>query len=164
MKILLHFILIVGSYSLSTENKEENHDGFSKVSTVLNEILNRESLVRLSMVQKMQTLMLGAVDAKQRDETLKENLENLEKELKAIKDGHEKYREENQKVQENLRNDIRQLQEIQAGAIDDLKNIYWNFSLIVNETCKSEQDAQLQKIQSQLQSGKQFRYQNTDIV
>ena len=164
MKILFHLILIVGSYSLSTEKKEENHDGSSKVSTVLNEILNRESLVRLSMVQKMQTLMLGAVEAKQRDETLKENLENLEKELQAIKDGHEKYREENQKVQENLRNDIRQLQEIQAGAIDDLKNIYWNFSLIVNETCKSEQDAQLQKIQSQLQSGKQFRYQNTDIV
>ena len=97
--------------------------------------------------------MLGAVEAKQRDETLKENLENLEKELQAIKDGHEKYREENQKVQENLRNDIRQLQEIQAGAIDDLKNIYWNFSLIVNETCKSEQ---VQKIQSQLQSGKQL--------
>lgn len=158
MKILFHLILIVGSYSLSFENKTEIHDGSSKVSTVLNEILNRESLVRLSMVQKMQTLMLGAVEAKQRDETLMKNLENIEKELQAIKDGHEKYREENQKVQENLRNDIRQLQEIQAGAIDDLKNIYWNFSLIVNETCKSEQDAQLQKIQSQLQSGKQFRY------
>ena len=58
----------------------------------LRDILNQESLVRLSMVQKMQSMAMDLVDVKNKVETLTDNLKKVTEELRTTKAENQKQR------------------------------------------------------------------------
>ncbi|XP_062607549.1 fibrinogen C domain-containing protein 1-B-like [Saccostrea cucullata] len=55
-----------------------------KVSSVLRDILNQESLVRFSMVQRIQNLVMDVIDNKNNSQVVKQKMKILTKELKKL--------------------------------------------------------------------------------
>ncbi|XP_062575348.1 angiopoietin-2-like [Saccostrea cucullata] len=87
--ISLIILLIVGQVSADSNNLEKTIlDGSTmsgeKVSSVLLDILNQESLVRFSMVQRIQNLVMDVIESKNNSQVLKQKLAMLTKELKDL--------------------------------------------------------------------------------
>ncbi|XP_062591548.1 C-type lectin domain family 4 member M-like [Saccostrea cucullata] len=74
----------------------------SKQFNVLRDILNQESLVRFSMVQKIQTLVMDAIESKNLSKTLEIRLGHVVKELGALKINDDKMKEEIAKLKAKL--------------------------------------------------------------
>ncbi|XP_062581799.1 angiopoietin-1-like [Saccostrea cucullata] len=55
-----------------------------KVSSILRDILNQESLVRFSMVQRMQNLVMDVIESKNNSQVVKHKMKILTKELKDL--------------------------------------------------------------------------------
>ncbi|XP_061165640.1 low affinity immunoglobulin epsilon Fc receptor-like [Saccostrea echinata] len=75
----------------------------SKQFSVLREILNQESLVRFSMVQKIQTLVMDVVESRNLSKTLEGRLNDVIKELSALKITDNKLKEEIAKLKQELK-------------------------------------------------------------
>ncbi|XP_061165638.1 asialoglycoprotein receptor 1-like [Saccostrea echinata] len=74
----------------------------SKQFSVLREILNQESLVRFSMVQKIQTLVMDAIESRNLSKTLEGRLSDVSKELEALKINDERLKEEIVKLKKEM--------------------------------------------------------------
>lgn len=96
VKVLLFLCSIDRIYgkenmSFSTSKKSDQFSGTTslRVSTVLRDVLNQESLVRLSMVQKIQKLVMDSIDHKSKVESLMNSLKGLISEMKSLKTKNE---------------------------------------------------------------------------
>ncbi|XP_062619332.1 uncharacterized protein LOC134280897 [Saccostrea cucullata] len=74
-----------------------------KVSKVFRDILNQESLVRFSMVQKMQSLMLDVADSKINNEYMKKKLNDVTEELHTVHAKNRRMEEENARLHQELK-------------------------------------------------------------
>ncbi|XP_048733931.2 techylectin-like protein isoform X2 [Ostrea edulis] len=81
----------------------------NKVSSVLRDILNQESLVRFSMVQKIQGLAMDAIDNKNNSQAMKRKISDIEvenskfkEELRTINETNQNLEEENVKLNEQI--------------------------------------------------------------
>ncbi|XP_062610671.1 dynactin subunit 1-like, partial [Saccostrea cucullata] len=74
-----------------------------KVSKVFRDILNQESLVRFSMVQKMQSLMLDVADSKINNEYMKKKLNDVTEELHAVHAKNRRMEQENARLHQELK-------------------------------------------------------------
>lgn len=100
VKVLLFLCSIHRIYSEETMSfsTSKTSDQFSettslRVSNVLRDVLNQESLVRLSMVQKIQNLAMDSIDHKSKVESLMNNLKGLTSEMKSLKTKNEQQEE-----------------------------------------------------------------------
>ncbi|XP_062596818.1 uncharacterized protein LOC134258306 isoform X1 [Saccostrea cucullata] len=103
--ILISFLEIACHPLLKEGDSFENPQLFlsttsSKVSSVLREILNQESLVRLSMVQKIQKLGMDSIDNKNITQVMKKRLDDLIYEVKALESGYQRMEKENSALNE----------------------------------------------------------------
>ncbi|XP_062567317.1 ficolin-1-like [Saccostrea cucullata] len=73
-----------------------------RVSNILLGILNQESLVRFSMVQKIQNLEKDVIDNKNSTRYTEKRLNDVLKELQTSEEWHQQIRRENLKLQEDL--------------------------------------------------------------
>ncbi|XP_062584629.1 fibroleukin-like [Saccostrea cucullata] len=91
------------------ENKTSDNNGLlsstasGKVSNVLRDILNQESLVRFSMVQKIQNLVMDAIDNKNDRQIIMTKLSEVTKDLRALETRNQIVDEENVKSKEELK-------------------------------------------------------------
>lgn len=167
-KHVLFLFIIIGAISFSKENETENSlltgDTSQKVSRVLQEILNRESLVRFSMTQKIQVLMLDAAESKKKTDMLFEKFQTVTREIQSLKDENQKQSEEISHLREgqvNLNKIIYQLQTNQSDGRTELQSHredYHKFALLVNETLKdlqyNQSSANIRLMDFKEQSGK----------
>lgn len=112
MKCLLvsYFIFLNGAIGLQSliETNSLNKLAFSsnitsgKVSNILRDILNQESLVRFSMVQKMQGLMMDAIANKNKSLILKRTLGDIAGKLQAIEAKDQRLENENDDLKQAL--------------------------------------------------------------
>ncbi|XP_062599639.1 putative leucine-rich repeat-containing protein DDB_G0290503 [Saccostrea cucullata] len=96
-----------GHFSLF-ENKTSENNGLlsstasGKVSNVLRDILNQESLVRFSMVQKIQNLVMDALDNKNDKQLIKTKLSEVRKDLQDLESRNQIMEKENVKLKKEL--------------------------------------------------------------
>nr|XP_022299980.1 uncharacterized protein LOC111108409 isoform X2 [Crassostrea virginica] len=143
MKFLLFFYVVVRAISaeLVAESSLLTGNACPKLSTVLQEILNRESLLRFTMTQKVLNLMVDVADSKKEDALISEKLQKLSKEIQALK-------ADNQIQREEISNLNRKIGELQTSQMEGKTKLlshlddYQTFSLTVNETLQSIQENQ----------------------
>ncbi|XP_061169543.1 uncharacterized protein LOC133178897 [Saccostrea echinata] len=85
----LSFIFQANSFSLLTGNDSSSIETLGNTSSsreadILRKILNQESLVRMSMVQSLQALMMDVLTCKTNYDTLKKEVEDLRRENQKI--------------------------------------------------------------------------------
>lgn len=73
-----------------------------KISNTLRDVLNQESLVRLSMVQKIQGLVMDTLDNRNNSLTLMEKLRTITRELQSIVANAQEMKEENGQLKQEL--------------------------------------------------------------
>ena len=175
LKISL-FVIVVAFHTSSTATILDSKGSTSllpvttsKESSVLRDILNQESLVRLSLVQRMQSLTMDEMDSRKKVDTLAESLKILTEKMQIIKAENQRLKDELTILKEahlDLKEDVRQLKITQANDSSELlsfKKNYLDFSLFVNETIeqmrhdKNASDAQLLNFTSQVLSGNFLR-------
>ncbi|XP_061169519.1 uncharacterized protein LOC133178862 isoform X2 [Saccostrea echinata] len=93
----------------------------NKVSGVLRDILNRDTLVRLSMVQKIQTLAMDAIDTRNNTKNVMEMLKSVTKEFQNMKTWQRKIEEEISNFEKKLRNEFTKMCE-QQNSTSQVKN------------------------------------------
>lgn len=81
------------SFSTSKTTEQFSETTSLRVSNVLRDVLNQESLVRLSVVQKIQNLAMDSIDHKSKVESLLNSLEGLASEMKSLKTKNEQQEE-----------------------------------------------------------------------
>ncbi|XP_062613647.1 cerebellin-2-like [Saccostrea cucullata] len=102
-KILsVSFIFPVNSFSLLTGNDSNGIESLGNTSSpreadILRQIVNQESLVRMSMVQSLQALMIDML-------TCKNNYDTLKKEVEAIRRENQKIIEKNSDLDQKVMN------------------------------------------------------------
>lgn len=91
----IHRIYGKENMSFSTSKTSDQFSGTTslRVSNVLRDVLNQESLVRLSMVQKIQNLAMDSIDHKSKVESLMKSLKGLTSEMKSLKTKNEQQEE-----------------------------------------------------------------------
>lgn len=91
----IHRIYGKENMSFSTSKTPEQFSGTTslRVSNVLRDVLNQESLVRLSMVQKIQKLAMDSIDHKSKVELLLNSLKGITSEMKTLKTKNEQQEE-----------------------------------------------------------------------
>lgn len=77
------------SFSTSKTPEQFSETTSLRVSNVLRDVLNQESLVRLSMVQKIQNLAMDSIDHKSKVELLLNSLKSITSEMKSLKTKNE---------------------------------------------------------------------------
>lgn len=108
----------------------------TQVFSHLRDILNQESLVRLSMVQKMQSMAMDLVDVKNKVETLTDNLKKVTEELRTTKAENQKQQKEIadlEKARENLSEEFRKLNTTQADESNEVETLTKNLKMITDE-------------------------------
>lgn len=81
------------SFSTSKTSDQFSETTSLLVSDVLRDVLNQESLVRLSVVQKIQNLAMDSIDHKSKVESLMNSLKGLTSEMKSLKTKNEQQEE-----------------------------------------------------------------------
>ncbi|XP_062596690.1 fibrinogen-like protein A [Saccostrea cucullata] len=94
-----------------------------RVSNVLRDILNQESLVRFSMVQKIQNLVMDVIDNKNGTRDMKKRLNDVIKELQESEEWQQRLRKENLKLHEELKILNETLGENQNRTIKDIRTL-----------------------------------------
>lgn len=128
----------------------------SKVSSVLRDILNQENLVRLTVVQRMPSLMMNAKDFRKKAYTLVKSLKSITEEMQILKAENQRQKDELTVLKE----DVRQIKITQANCSNELlsfKKNHLDFSLAVTEIIKHmlcDENAQLLSSASRVLSGK----------
>lgn len=77
------------SFSTSKSTEQFSETTSLRVSNVLRDVLNQESLVRLSVVQKIQNLAMDSIDHKSKVESLLNSLKGLTSEMNSLKTKNE---------------------------------------------------------------------------
>lgn len=93
------------SFSTSKTTKQFSETTSFRVSNILRDVLNQDSLVRLSMVQKIQNLAMDSIDHQSKVESLMNNLKGLTSEIKSLKTKNvqqEHSKTENVKINEHV--------------------------------------------------------------
>nr|XP_022319516.1 uncharacterized protein LOC111122188 [Crassostrea virginica] len=122
----------------------------SKASSVLRHILNQENLVRLTVVQRMPSLMMNA-----KAYTLVKSLKRIIEEMQILKAENQRQKDELTVLKE----DVRQIKITQANCSNELlsfKKNHLDFSLAVTEIIKHmlcDENAQLLSSASRVLSG-----------
>ncbi|XP_062598571.1 C-type lectin domain family 4 member M-like [Saccostrea cucullata] len=75
----------------------------SKQFKIIRDILNQESLSRFSMIQKIETLVMDAIDSKNFSQALEKRLSEVVKELGDLKINDDILQEENTKLKEEIK-------------------------------------------------------------
>ncbi|XP_078339116.1 uncharacterized protein LOC111105325 isoform X1 [Crassostrea virginica] len=130
--------------------------------SVLQGILNQESLVRFSMVQKIQNVVMDIVDIRKTEALFTENFKTIISEMRALNAENQQQKEEILEMKKGLANckeGIKQLSKTQEDKSDDLSSLerhFTSFSFSVNETFntmwknQSAQDIKLIEIKENL--------------
>ena len=158
MIFLLYFYVVVRAISaeLVAESSLQTGNAYPKLSTVLQEIFKRESLLRFTMTQKILKL---TVDSKKKDAIFFERFRGVFTEIQTLKADNQKQREEisnlNQKIRELQTNQM----EGETKLLSHLED-YQTFSLTVNETLDTIQENQsagyIKLMDVRNESGKSF--------
>ena len=175
LKISL-FVIVVAFHTSSTATILDSKGSTSllpvttsKESSVLRDILNQESLVRLSLVQRMQSLTMDEIDSRKKVDTLEESLKIVTEKMQILKAENQRLKDELTILKEahlDLKEDVQQLKITQANDSSELlsfKKKHLDFSLAVNETLeqmrydKNATDAQLLNFTSHVLSGNFLR-------
>lgn len=87
----IHRIYNKENMSFSTSKTSDHFSGTTSIrfSNVLRDVLNQESLVRHSVVQKIQNLAMDSIDHKSKVESLMNSLKGLTSEMKSLKTKNE---------------------------------------------------------------------------
>ncbi|XP_062575476.1 angiopoietin-2-like [Saccostrea cucullata] len=115
-----------------TEDESSNKNGLlpntvtDKASNVLRDILNQESLVRFSMVQKIQSLVMDATDRKTDSQVINSKLSEVTKDLQNLEMKYQVMKDENVKLQEQLK--------AIHGSVNDNKNMTLEKIKTLNES------------------------------
>ena len=139
-KFLLFFYVVVRAISaeLVAERSLQIGNTYANLSTVLQEILNRESILQLSMTQR---ILKVTADSKRKDALFSKTFQSINTEIQTLKADNQKQREEIS----NLNQRIRELQtsqmERETKLLSHLED-YQTFSLTVNETLETIQENQ----------------------
>lgn len=81
------------SFSTSKTPEQFSETTSLRVSNVLRDVLNQESLVRLCVVQKIQNLAMDSIDHKSKVELLLNSLKSITSEMKSLKTKNEQQEE-----------------------------------------------------------------------
>lgn len=106
------------SFSTSQTSDQFSETTSLRVSNVLRDVLNQESLVRLSMVQKIQNLAMDSIDHKSKVESLRNNLKGFTSEMKSLETKNEQQEEKIAALEERnvkLNEHVHQLLQHQDG-------------------------------------------------
>ncbi|XP_062619680.1 CD209 antigen-like protein C [Saccostrea cucullata] len=121
------------------------------------DILNKESLVRLSMVQKIQSLTMDVIDNKNDVQACKRNMIDINKKLNALETKNQKLEEENARLQKVFQTiPVNGDSDKYLQVIDGTLQKFWTVFNETMETIRLEQNAsssQLLKITSHLSAG-----------
>ncbi|XP_062591498.1 paramyosin-like [Saccostrea cucullata] len=108
-----------------------------KVSNVLRDILNQESLVRFSMVQKIQSLVMDVADSKNDNEYMKKKLNDVTEKLQALDVKNRQMEDEN----ESLRQELKILSDHYNHTIESLQTLHdKEFLFLKNETSRLQNE------------------------
>ena len=130
--------------------------------SVLQGILNQESLVRFSMVQQIQNVVMDIVDIRKTEALFTENFKTIISEMRALNAENQQQKEEILEMKKGLANckeGIKQLSKTQEDKSDHLSSLerhFTSFSFSVNETFntmwknQSAQDIKLIEIKENL--------------
>ncbi|XP_062597429.1 fibrinogen-like protein 1 [Saccostrea cucullata] len=139
----LHFNRIFALMPL-TEDENSTKNGLlpktitDKDSNVLRNILNQESLVRFSMVQKIQNLVMDATDRKSDSQVIKSKLSEVTDDVENLEKQYQVMKEENVKLQEKLK--------AIYGSVNDNKNMTLENIKTLNESQIITFESNLQKM------------------
>ncbi|XP_056001457.1 angiopoietin-related protein 7-like isoform X3 [Ostrea edulis] len=141
---LLCLIGVVGVLShleMNSDNKSELSSlTSSKISNSFRDLLNQESLLRFSMTQKIQGLVMDALDNRNNSLTLKKKLSDITTELQSIGAKDQVMKEENAQLKQEL-NTVKE-------AINHDKNLTKQEFNTVKEAINSDKNLIMQQIQS----------------
>jgi chromosome segregation ATPase len=88
---------------VTSDDKPESLTTSIKITSVLRDILNQESLVRFSMLQKIQGLTMDVLDNKNQSQTMGRKLSDVISESQTNAENYLKMEEENSKFREELK-------------------------------------------------------------
>lgn len=142
------FMILFGEvieYSSSSTASRKNQSLLTDITSkndlsVLQGILNQESLVRFSMVQQIQNVVMDIVDIRKTEALFTENFKTTISEMRALNAENQQQKEEILEMKKGLANckeDIKQLRKTQEDKSDDLSSLesyFTSFSFSVNET------------------------------
>ncbi|XP_062611629.1 low affinity immunoglobulin epsilon Fc receptor-like isoform X1 [Saccostrea cucullata] len=105
--ILLSLREAFGHLNLAENDTMENVEVLpsttsDKASSVLRDILNQETLVRFSMVQKIQSLVMDALDRKNTTKVMKATLLDVIKEVRILEEKEKRMKDDNLKLNQKL--------------------------------------------------------------
>nr|XP_022295261.1 fibroleukin-like isoform X2 [Crassostrea virginica] len=164
------FMILFGEvieYSSSSTSSRKNQSLLTDITSkndlsVLQGILNQESLVRFSMVQKIQNVVMDIVDIRKTEALFTENFKTIISEMRALNAENQQQKEEILEMKKGLANckeGIKQIRKTQEDKSDDLSSLerhFTSFSFSVNETFntmwknQSAQDTKLIEIKENL--------------
>nr|XP_022314069.1 uncharacterized protein LOC111118751 [Crassostrea virginica] len=137
----------------------------TQVLSHLRDILNQESLVRLSMVQKMQSMAMDLVDVKNKVETLTDNLKKVTEELRTTKAENQKQQREIadlEKARENLSEEFRKLNKTQTDESNEVETLTKNLKMITDELHTNQKE--ITDLKNLSQEFRQIKTTQTDEI
>lgn len=148
MKVIYLLLSIFETFGQVTSNENKSLGAINeltsastdKLSNVLRDILNQESLVRFSLVQKIQNLMLDATDSKNDIEYLKKKLNDVKKELQSLESRNRQLEDENSYLYKLANHNNR--------TIETMKTWKVNVSLALDEIREAQNASKMQLLQS----------------
>nr|XP_022296482.1 uncharacterized protein LOC111106205 [Crassostrea virginica] len=131
-KFLLFFYVVVRAISaeLVAERSLQIGNTYANLSTVLQEILNRESILQLSMTQRILKL---TADSKRKDALFSKMFQSINTEIQTLKADNQKQREEISNLNQRIRELQTSQKERETKLLSHLED-YQTFSLTINET------------------------------
>ncbi|XP_062619217.1 angiopoietin-2-like, partial [Saccostrea cucullata] len=94
-----------------------------KASNVLREILNQESLVRFSMVQRIQSLVMDAMENKNDRQVMKTKLSDVIKQLQNVETKGQRLEEENAKLKREMKSLNATLNSTKYLSMEEIRNL-----------------------------------------
>ncbi|XP_062583692.1 ficolin-2-like [Saccostrea cucullata] len=104
LRKIIYLLLFVtfGNSSESDKSAMENKTASGNPSSVLLEILNQESLVRFSMVQKIQKLVMDVIDNRRMTQNVKKRLQKVIEDIKTLENREQNLEIENSHLRQKL--------------------------------------------------------------
>ncbi|XP_062590531.1 multimerin-2-like [Saccostrea cucullata] len=107
--LLFAFLIQINGLSIFTDNSDNSSslldisDPDSKNTDVFRQLLNQETIIRMSLVKNVHALMKDMLDLKKSMETLETSQQNTDVEFTALKQEVEKLKRENQRIEHENR-------------------------------------------------------------
>ncbi|XP_056001158.1 angiopoietin-related protein 7-like [Ostrea edulis] len=158
-------IRVQSHQEMKSDNKSDvsSLTSSSKISNVLRDLLNQESLVRFSMTQRIQSLVMDALDNKNNSLILKRKLRDITTELQSIEKKDGVMKEENTLLKQELntvketissdKNLIKQELNTVKEAIRSDRNLIKQELDTVKEAIRADKNLIMEQIQSLNKTG-----------